>query len=132
MSTFFHTKLICMRRFLLFLCCFAFLIGQVTAQNHTVSGTITDGNGVPVAGASVTLKGSSRGTSTATDGTFTLAVPQSARTLVLSAVNLSKVEIDISDGKTSIGTIALQAAGKNLSEVVVVAYGTQNKVNVTG
>ncbi|HEV9038752.1 MAG TPA: SusC/RagA family TonB-linked outer membrane protein [Puia sp.] len=121
-----------MRRFLLFLCCFAFLIGQVTAQNHTVSGTITDGNGVPVAGASVTLKGSSRGTSTATDGTFTLAVPQSARTLVLSAVNLSTVEIDISDGKTSIGTIALQAAGKNLSEVVVVAYGTQNKVNVTG
>ena len=121
-----------MRRIFLFLCCFALLIGQVTAQNHTVSGTIIDGNGAPVAGASVTVKGSSRGTSTGNDGTFTLAVPESAKTLVLSAVNFTTQELDISGGKTSIGTITLQAAGKSLSEVVVVAYGTQNKTNVTG
>ena len=121
-----------MRRSLLFLCCFALLIGQVTAQNHTVSGTIMDGNGVPVIGASVTLKGSTRGTSTGTDGTFSLAVPETARTLVLSAVNFSTVEVDISGGKTGIGTVVLQPAGKSLSEVVVVAYGTQNKTNVTG
>ena len=121
-----------MRRFFLFLCCFALLIGQVTAQNHTISGTITDGNGAPVIGATVALKGSSRGTSTGTDGTFTLSVPETAKTLVLSAVNFSTVEIDIAGGKASIGTIVLQAAGKSLSEVVVVAYGTQNKTNVTG
>ena len=121
-----------MRRFSLFLCCFALLIGQVTAQNHTVSGTITDGNGAPVVGASVTLKSSSRGTSTATDGSFSLSVPETARTLILSAVNFSTVDVDISGGKTAIGTIVLQAAGKSLSEVVVVAYGTQNKTNVTG
>ena len=121
-----------MRRIFLFLCCFALLIGQVTAQNHTVSGTIKDGNGAPVIGASVTLKGSSRGTSTRTDGSFSLAVPGSGKTLVLSAVNFATVEIDISDGKTDIGTIVLQPAGKSLSEVVVVAYGTQNKTNVTG
>ena len=121
-----------MRRSFLFLCCFALLIGQVTAQNHTVSGTITDGNGAAVIGASVTLKGSSRGTSTGTDGTFTLAVPASAKTLVLSAINFATVEVDISDSKATIGTIVLQPAGKSLSEVVVVAYGTQNKTNVTG
>ncbi|HVS95210.1 MAG TPA: SusC/RagA family TonB-linked outer membrane protein [Puia sp.] len=121
-----------MRRFLLCLCFFALLIGQVTAQNHSVTGIITDGNGAPVAGASVTLKGSTRGTSTSTDGTFSLSVPETARTLVLSAVNFATMEVDISGGRTSIGTIVLQAAGKSLSEVVVVAYGTQNKTNVTG
>lgn len=121
-----------MRRIFLFLCCFALLIGQVVAQNHAVSGTILDGNGTPVIGATVALKGSSRGTSTGTDGTFTLNVPEKARTLVLSAINYATREVDISDGKTSIGTVVLLPAGKSLSEVVVVAYGTQNKTNVTG
>ena len=65
-------------------------------------------------------------------GRSALAVPATAKTLVLSAINFATVEVDISGGKATIGTIVLQPAGKSLSEVVVVAYGTQNKTNVTG
>ena len=120
-----------MRRFLLFLGCFVLLIGQVTAQNHTITGTVLDASGAPVVGASISLKGSNRGTSTDNNGSFLLTVPDNARTLVISAVNFAPLEISIS-GKTSIGSVALQPANKSLSEVVVVAYGTQNKTNVTG
>ncbi|GGB04457.1 SusC/RagA family TonB-linked outer membrane protein [Puia dinghuensis] len=121
-----------MRRFLFFLCCFALLIDQVTAQNHTITGTVTDANGVPVAGASVSVKGTNRGTSTGTDGTFTVTAPSTAKTLVISAVNFATQEVDVS-GKTTVGTIQMKpGTQQNLNEVVVVAYGTQKKTNVTG
>src|SRR6478609_9231017 len=90
---FLHIKTTCMRRFLFFLCCFALLIGQVAAQNHTISGTVTDASGAPVAGASVAVKGTNRGTSTASDGTFSVIVPGSAKTLIISAVNLTTQEV---------------------------------------
>jgi TonB-linked SusC/RagA family outer membrane protein len=120
-----------MRRSLLLLWCFVLLTGGVIAQNHTISGTILDGNGAPVIGASVAVKGTNRGTSTGTDGSFSLTVSETAKTLVISAVNFATLEVGIS-GKTSIGSVALQPANKSLSEVVVVAYGTQSKTNVTG
>jgi TonB-linked SusC/RagA family outer membrane protein len=120
-----------MRRFVLFLWAFVLLMGQVSAQNHTVSGTVLDASGAPVIGASIAVKGSNRGTSTDNNGSFMLTVPDNARTLVISAVNFSTLEVGIS-GKTTIGTVSLQPANKSLSEVVVVAYGTQNKTNVTG
>lgn len=107
------------------------LIGQVTAQTHTISGTVSDANGAPVMGASVSLKGSNRGTSTDNNGSFVLTVPDDAGTLVISAVNFAPLEVGI-HGKTTIGTVALQPAGKSLGEVVVVAYGTQHQTNVTG
>jgi TonB-linked SusC/RagA family outer membrane protein len=120
-----------MRRFFLFLWSFVLLIGQVSAQNHTISGTVLDANGVPVVGASIALKGSNRGTSTDNNGSFMLTVPDNARTLVISAVNFASLEVGIA-GKTTIGSVSLQVANRSLSEVVVVAYGTQNKTNVTG
>ena len=120
-----------MRRFFLFFWGLVLLIGEASAQNHTISGTILDANGAPVVGASIAVKGSNRGTSTDNNGSFMLTVPDNARTLVISAVNFSPLEVGIT-GKTSIGTLSLQAANKSLSEVVVVAYGTQNKTNVTG
>src|SRR5579859_2063720 len=120
-----------MRRFLFFLCCFALLVGQVTAQNHTITGTVTDGNGAPIAGATVAVKGTNRGTSTNGDGTFTVAVPANAKTLIISAVNFTAQEIDIT-GRTEVGTVALKPGNQSLNEVVVVAYGTQKKTNLTG
>jgi TonB-linked SusC/RagA family outer membrane protein len=120
-----------MRRFLTILCCLTLLIGQVVAQNHTISGTVTDANGAPVAGATVAVKGTNRGTSTASDGTFTVTAPASAKTLIISAVNFTTQEIDIA-GKNTVGTISLKPGNQSLNEVVVVAYGTQKKTNVTG
>ena len=73
------------------------------AQTHTITGTILDGNGAPVVGASVSVKGTNRGTSTGTDGSFQIVVPETAKTLVISAVNFATLEVGIS-GKTTIGS----------------------------
>ena len=120
-----------MRKLSFFLCCLVFFANQVSAQDHTITGTVTDAGGVPVVAASVTVKGSNRGTSTGADGAFSLSVPTTARTLIISAINFTAVEVNIQN-RTSVGTITLQAGNQNLNEVVVVAYGTQKKVNVTG
>jgi hypothetical protein len=120
-----------MRRILFFLCCFALLRGQVAAQNHTITGTVTDANGLPVAGATVAVKGTNRGTSTGSDGSFTVTVPPTAKTLVISAVNFSTQEVSIA-GRAAVGAIVLQPGTQSLNEVVVVAYGTQKKTVVTG
>jgi TonB-linked SusC/RagA family outer membrane protein len=120
-----------MRKISLFLSFLVLLIGQLAAQGRVVTGTVTDAGGAPVAGASVTIKGSNRGTSTGTDGSFSLSVISEDKALVISAVNLATLEINIQN-KTNLGTINLQANTKSLEQVVVVAYGTQKKTNVTG
>src|ERR1700760_3652639 len=98
-----------MRRFLLFLWGFLMLIGRVSAQQHTITGTVLDANGAPIAGASISVKGSDRGTSTDNNGSFILILPETARTLILSAVNFATLEIGIT-GKTTIGTVSLEPA----------------------
>ncbi|MEP6466014.1 MAG: TonB-dependent receptor plug domain-containing protein, partial [Parafilimonas sp.] len=70
------------------------------------------------------------GVATNANGEFSIAVPSSVTTLIISSVNFTTREADISS-LTSV-TIKLQPATSNLSEVVVVAYGTQKKTNVTG
>ena len=107
------------------------LIGQLAAQNRTISGTITDAMGAPVAGATLSVKGTNRATASGNDGSFVLAVSGKDKTLVISAVNFITQEIDIA-GKTDIGKVTLVQGAKNLDEVVVVAYGTQRKTNITG
>ncbi|HEV9038755.1 MAG TPA: TonB-dependent receptor, partial [Puia sp.] len=110
----------------------ALLFGQLAAQNqHTISGTVTDAMGSPVAGATIGIKGTNRATATGNDGTFLISVSGKDKTLVISAVNFQTQEIDIA-GKTSIGTVNLARGTKNLDEVVVVAYGTLKKTNITG
>ena len=120
-----------MRKISLFLSFLVLLTGQLAAQGRVISGTVTDAGGAPIAGASITVKGSNRGTSTGTDGSFSISVTTGDKTLVISAVNLSPLEVNIQN-KTNLGTIALQVNNKSLEEVVVVAYGTQKKTNVTG
>ena len=104
---------------------------QVTfAQTKTVSGKVTDiRDGSPVAGVSVTAKGTTVGTSTGADGSFSFSVPSDATTLVFSSVGFATRELAISDNMS----IALSgAAGSNLSEVVVTGYGTARKKDLTG
>ena len=108
-----------------------FLITQAAfAQNKTVSGKITDSkDGGGVAGASVLVKGSSGGTKTEADGTFSLSVPATATTLVISAVGYTTQEVTIGDGAVN---VVLEATGANLNEVVVVGYGTARRRDLTG
>ncbi|MDB5252961.1 MAG: hypothetical protein JWP27_2130, partial [Flaviaesturariibacter sp.] len=115
-------------------CAFLFLQGylsQILAQNRTVSGVVTGGTAAtPLAGASVTVKGTTAGTTTDERGNFSLSVPSSARTLVISYTGMANREVDIpASGVVSVGLADLAGT---MNEVIVVGYGTQKKSVVTG
>ncbi len=90
-------------------------------------GRVLDQKGSPVANASVTIKGTNTGTSSNEDGQFSIMADPSA-TLVISSVGFTTAEIS-ADAKSPV--IHLASAEKSLSEVVVVAYGTQKRSEVT-
>jgi TonB-linked SusC/RagA family outer membrane protein len=106
------------------------LSNALWAQNKTVTGRVTDAGGSGISGATVTAKGSNSGTSTATDGTFTLSVPNATTTLVISSVGYANQEVAISTQSNI--TVSLQTVTTNLNEVVVVGYGTARRKDVTG
>lgn len=99
------------------------------SKAFTVSGTVTDSTGNPLIGVSVLIKGSGRGTVTDAGGRYQIDAPKDA-TLVFSYIGYQNVEIPI-DGKETID-VRLTASKTGLNEVVVVGYGTQKKVNLTG
>ncbi|NVO30522.1 SusC/RagA family TonB-linked outer membrane protein [Hymenobacter lapidiphilus] len=102
----------------------AFSATQVAAQTRTVSGRVTDrGTGEGLPGVTVLLKGSSNGISTNSDGSYTLTVPTTGGTLVFSSIGFVSVERQIgTDSQVSVG---LSADSKQLSEVVVTAFGIE-------
>ncbi|HEX4957784.1 MAG TPA: TonB-dependent receptor [Lacibacter sp.] len=103
---------------------------HVLAQERTVTGKVTDEkDGLPLAGVSITVKGTTIGTTTGTDGRFTLSLPSAARTLVISFVNYATQEVAI--GSRTEFAITMVNEEKALSEVVVVGFGTQRKKDVT-
>jgi len=107
-----------------------FISQLIFAQNKTITGTVTDKNGTPVPGVSVTAKGSTRGATTNTAGNFSISVPSNLNTLVVSSVGYATQEVDIS-GKTSV-TISLVESVSSLNEIVVVGYGTSRRRDLTG
>lgn len=117
-----------MRRVLMLMLGMLLFGTQLLAQNRTISGRVTDASGAPVPNASVQVKGTTVGTVTTSDGTFSLSVPGTARTLVISSVGQTTQEITITNQSSY--TVQLQAgAQQNLQEVVVVGYGTQQQRN---
>ncbi len=115
-----------MKRLLLLLCVCLFSF-QIWAQNRTVTGKIADENGNPLSGASVLVKGTQIGTVTDQSGHFSISVPANAKTFVISSVNFVENEVAISDNLS----VTLKSVTGNLAEVVVVAYGTQKKSEIT-
>ena len=96
-----------------------------------VNGQVIDEKGAPLAGVSVSLKGTAIGASTDKDGNFSINVPDaSAGTLIFSYVGYLNKEVAL-NGQTNIN-VNLQVDPKSLNEVVVVGYGTQKKVTLTG
>ncbi|HEU4903100.1 MAG TPA: carboxypeptidase-like regulatory domain-containing protein, partial [Flavisolibacter sp.] len=91
-------------------------------------GVVRNAGGEPVVGASVTVKGSSRGTTTAADGSFSIDAPEGS-TLLISSVGYEARQVE---AKGSLGTIQLQPSSSKLDEVVVVGYGTQRRKDLTG
>lgn len=105
------------------------LVLNVAAQDRTISGRVTDASGQAVPGASVLVKGTQIGATTNAEGNFTLNVPANATTLQISSVNMTSQEVAIRG--TSVDVALISSAG-NLQEVVVVGYGTQKKITLTG
>lgn len=81
-------------------------------------------------GVSVQVKGSSRGTQTQADGTYSIQAPPNAKTLVFSSIGYETKEMDI--GASNQVDITLNPANIGLKDVVIVAYGEQKKATVTG
>ncbi|HBG42176.1 MAG TPA: SusC/RagA family TonB-linked outer membrane protein [Porphyromonadaceae bacterium] len=101
------------------------------AQNITVRGTVTDANNEPVIGASIVVEGNpSLGTITDIDGRYLLSNVPADATLQFSYVGMITQSIPV-NGKTTIDLI-MESDDEVLDEVVVVGYGTQKKVNLTG
>jgi TonB-linked SusC/RagA family outer membrane protein len=93
-----------------------------------VSGKVTNSSGEPLTGASITVKNTNLGTTTDAAGNFSLTVPDKNSVLVISFVGYAAQEIIV--GSTSDFNIRLN--NSNLSEVIVVGYGTQRRKAVTG
>ena len=105
---------------------------DVNAQTEiTVKGLVTLQNGEPLNGASVIVKGGTKGTSTLADGTFQLAVPQNS-TLVVSYSGYVNQEIKVSNATSGNIVVQLVQNKNSLDEVIVVGYGTRKKSDVTG
>jgi TonB-linked SusC/RagA family outer membrane protein len=103
---------------------------QMLAQDRTVTGRVTasdDGSGIP--GASISIKGTSKGTSSDADGNYKITV-SGASVLTFSSVGFNSQDVTV--GNKSQINVALAADTKALTEVVVVGYGTQKKSQLTG
>ena len=96
---------------------------------HTVSGKIVDEAGNPIASVSIIVKGTNTATLSAPDGTYQINVSDKNAVLVFSVVGYKSQEIEIK-GKTTVN-VSLKAAGNELQEVIVMAYGQQRKKNMT-
>ena len=100
-------------------------------QQKQVSGKVTDESGQPVPGVTVLIKGTTRGTSTAFDGTYTLSVPDPANVLMFSYIGYATQEITV--GTQAIINVALKEEISKLDEVTINAgYYKTSKREATG
>ncbi len=118
-----------MRKLFLLLMGVVFIATQAMAQ-RTVTGVVSDEKGNPVAKVSVVVRGTTVGTTTKDDGTYSLVVPANAKALVFSAVDMSPVEVAI--GNNSSVNATLKNEDKSLTEVVVTAFGIKKDKKTLG
>lgn len=112
----------------LFLTICMFTVSMAFAQQKVTGVVIEAETSEPVVGASVRVKGANIGAATNIEGKFTLEVPSSSSTLVVSYIGMKTKEVAVKPNVR----IVLESESNNLSDVVVVAYGTQKKSSITG
>ena len=110
--------------------CGLLLSTTIWAQQKTITGNVSDETGQPLPGVNVIVEGTTVGTVSTPDGTFSLDVPAKAGTLLVSFIGYKTQKIDIVS--TSNVSVQLELDAIGLEEVVAVGYGTMKKVNLTG
>ncbi|MBL0356361.1 MAG: SusC/RagA family TonB-linked outer membrane protein [Chitinophagaceae bacterium] len=110
----------------------AFTLFSVVALAQTiVTGRVTESKkGTPLAGVTVAVKGARVSTQTGGDGTFKITVPANSSTLVFTSVGYSSQDAVIGAG--AVVNVTLVESSQQLTDVVVVAYGTRKKTDLTG
>lgn len=109
---------------------FFMLCALSASAQKTVKGTVSDAAGEPLIGVNVIVKGTTTGTVTDVDGNYNLQVPGNNAVLVFSYIGYKTVEVQVGN-QTTINQ-ALAEDLETLEDLVVVGYGTQKKVTVTG
>lgn len=107
------------------------LTGAYAQGTREVSGTVSDVSGQPLPGVAVIAAQTGRGAVTAADGTFSMQVPEGDITVEVSSLGYVSQTITIPAARSRI-EVVLQEDNLMLDETVVVGYGTQKKVNLTG
>ena len=101
------------------------------AQSRTVTGKVLDSQGVPIPGVAVILDGTTTGTMTLDDGSFSLKVPAGDQVITFSTLGYAERKLTVPGTQNSV-EVVLEEDNLLLQETVVVGYGTQKKVNLTG
>lgn len=118
-----------MRKLLVVLTAFLLFAGELLAQK-TVTGTVTDDKGIPIPNVSVVIKGTSSGTVTKADGSYSLNVPSDESVLIFSAVGMAAYEANI--GSQAIISPSLKADDKTMEEIVVTSFGIKRDKRLLG
>jgi len=111
---------------------FLFTGGARAQGSRTITGNVKDEKGLPLAGASVSIKGTQKGTTTDSAGNFTLTLTNGNAVLVIAFIGYETKELNTT-GNTSFNIqLPPDKNTRQLEDIVVVGYGTQRKVNLTG
>ncbi|SEB08497.1 TonB-linked outer membrane protein, SusC/RagA family [Chitinophaga terrae (ex Kim and Jung 2007)] len=108
---------------------FLLFVHVAWSQQRTVTGKVTDESGSPVPGASVSAKLSKKAVAADAEGNFSITVLPDEKVLTISAISFATQEVPVGNG---IVAVRLKQSDKELSEVVVVGYGTQKITQVSG
>ncbi|HEU4469800.1 MAG TPA: SusC/RagA family TonB-linked outer membrane protein [Flavisolibacter sp.] len=119
-----------MRRLLFMMLGLLFVSSQLLAQNRTVTGTISDNNGQPLPGATISVVGGGASTTTDPNGFFSLLVPQSATRLEISSIGFATQTVAIPASGPI--TLSLAQSTSTLGEVIVTGYRNQRRSEYAG
>jgi TonB-linked SusC/RagA family outer membrane protein len=107
-----------------------FFMNIIYAQERTVQGVVTDESKVPIPGANIVIKGTTTGTVSDVAGKFSLKVPSSDATLIITFMGYETQEIQV--GEQTFIDASLKEKTTELDKVVVIGYGVQKKSDLTG
>lgn len=112
------------------LCSLIFSYSQLNAQQRTVTGSVTDNDGIVLPGVNIQIKGTTKGAVSDVNGIYSLEVPSSESVLVFSFIGYNTEEIQVLN-QTKIDVVLIPSL-EALEEVVVVGYGSMKKRDITG